>query len=246
MLIAHGIGRLGLLAVGLGIGAAMASTPGVASADDIQISIDGIDLFPTAGNTATATSGFGDMAIAIGDGATAQAEGGFGDFASADGTGAEASGYGDFDVASAVGTDSGAFAEPYYTAGGNFDFASAFGTDTLAYATDGNGNVASVFDPTATSGSLPGGVSSESFAGFGNGDIASVFGNGDTATAGDGAIPSSGDMGNLDIAEVFGTGSTADAGANFTDPGSYDFAAAFGESLTALAQGANFLFDLMP
>jgi len=44
------IGRLGVLAVGLGIGAAVAST-GTASADDFQISIDGMDLFPTAGNT---------------------------------------------------------------------------------------------------------------------------------------------------------------------------------------------------
>jgi hypothetical protein len=53
------IGRLAGLAVGLGIGAALAATPGVASADDFQISIDGMDLLPTAGNTATATSGRG-------------------------------------------------------------------------------------------------------------------------------------------------------------------------------------------
>jgi hypothetical protein len=31
----------------------------------MQISIDGTDLFPTAGNTATATSDMGDIAIAI-------------------------------------------------------------------------------------------------------------------------------------------------------------------------------------
>src|SRR5260370_3641773 len=59
------IARLPGLAVGLGIGAALAATPGVASADDFQISIDGMDLFPTAGNTATATSGMGDFAIAF-------------------------------------------------------------------------------------------------------------------------------------------------------------------------------------
>jgi len=83
----------GLLAVGLGIGAALSATPGVASADpssdpwidqllsglsvpdpaatlDMQVSIDGTDLFPTAGNTATASSpaGMGDIAIAIGNG----------------------------------------------------------------------------------------------------------------------------------------------------------------------------------
>jgi hypothetical protein len=43
MMNARGTARLGMLAVGLGIGAAMASTPGLASADDLnfQISIDG-------------------------------------------------------------------------------------------------------------------------------------------------------------------------------------------------------------
>jgi hypothetical protein len=75
--------RLGMIAVGFCIGAGMASTPGVASADglDFQISIDGYDLFPTTGNLATATSGMGDIAIAFGDGASASATGGTGDFA---------------------------------------------------------------------------------------------------------------------------------------------------------------------
>ena len=55
---ANGIGRLAGLAVGLGIGAAVASTPGVAWADelDFQISIDGYDLIPAADTTATATA----------------------------------------------------------------------------------------------------------------------------------------------------------------------------------------------
>ena len=89
------IGRLGMLSVGMSIGAALAATPQVASADpsadpfswadqllsglavpadtasplDIQISISGMDLFSTVDNTATATSGTGSIAIAIGDGA---------------------------------------------------------------------------------------------------------------------------------------------------------------------------------
>ncbi len=83
---ARGIARLGILAVGLGIGAAVASPPGVAWADDLQISIDGYDLFPTAGNTAVAYSGTGDIAIAYGDGAVASAQGGTGDFALAGGS----------------------------------------------------------------------------------------------------------------------------------------------------------------
>ncbi|MGH3970838.1 MAG: hypothetical protein ACRDTV_22685, partial [Mycobacterium sp.] len=128
------IGRLGMLAVGLGIGAALGSTPGVASADsstdpfssidellgslslpaqstadlDMQVSIFGMDLFPTAGNTATATSDFGNIAIAIGDGANADAAAGFGDVAFADGTNSSASAglAGIFDLAFADGTNS--------------------------------------------------------------------------------------------------------------------------------------------
>jgi hypothetical protein len=44
--------------------------PAVATTLDYQVSIDGIDLLPTDGNTATANSGAGDFAIAIGDGST--------------------------------------------------------------------------------------------------------------------------------------------------------------------------------
>ena len=111
----RGIARLGMLAVGLGVGAAVAHTP-VASADtssdwlssiesllsgavpaadpaavtDFQISFNGTDLFSTVGNEATATTVAGQfgLAIAFGDGATANAEGGIGNYALADGTNA--------------------------------------------------------------------------------------------------------------------------------------------------------------
>jgi hypothetical protein len=65
---ARGLARLGMLAMGLGVGATVASTPGIASGDslDFQISIDGYDHLPTAGNSATATSEMGDFAIDIG------------------------------------------------------------------------------------------------------------------------------------------------------------------------------------
>jgi hypothetical protein len=125
----------GLLAVGLGIGAALAASPGVASADsstdglsgidqllgslfvpaadpaqalDVQISIGGTDLFPTAGNTATALSDNTDIAIAIGNGADANATGGAFDFAFADGTSstAEAGFNGAFDSALVFGANS--------------------------------------------------------------------------------------------------------------------------------------------
>jgi hypothetical protein len=153
------IGRLAGLAVGLGIGAALAATPEVASADDFQISIDGMDLLPTAGNTATATSGVGDIAIAFGDGANASALGGPLDSAFADGAGSTAdtadgyldsafangagsiagAGYGNFDTALANGTDSGGLAGGVIVNNttlvpGNDDFAFAWGPHTVASA----------------------------------------------------------------------------------------------------------------
>ena len=147
------VGRLGMLAVGLGLGAALASTPEIASADpstdplswvdqvvsgisipadtasplDMQISISGIDLFSTVDNTATATSGFGSFAVAIGDGADANASGGLLDFVFADGTDstADAGLAGNFDVALANGDHSTAGAG----LAGNFDVAIANGAN---------------------------------------------------------------------------------------------------------------------
>ena len=102
------IGRIGILGVGLGIGATLAAMPGIAAADptpdpniygavdasvlqdalpaadpslNIAISIDGIPLLHLG--TASATSSSGDFAITVGNDANASATGGFGDFASA-------------------------------------------------------------------------------------------------------------------------------------------------------------------
>jgi hypothetical protein len=165
------IGRLVMLAAGLGIGAALAGTPGVASADsspfgltpteladvdqvlrllfdpsgaDIQVSVDGMDLFPTAGNTATANSGTGlDIAIAVGTGANANSAGpafpfgiplggGIGDVAFANGPGSTADagliGGANFDFVYASGPGSFANAE----LGATSDIASAIGTDSHA------------------------------------------------------------------------------------------------------------------
>ena len=246
---ARGIARLGMLAVGLGIGVAVASSPGIATADsstdwlasidslvaggglpalatttlDYQISIDGMDLFPTVGNTATATSGMGDIAIAIGDGSKANAGAGdaFGqtlapgqfDTAFAVGTNSFASaGQGDFNNAFADGTGSVAGVGGFQGILSNGDWASAIGPNTDAEA--GVFNVASqndgalVFDPFGTLGS--------------------------TALAGDG---------NVDLAAVFGDGSMADVGF----PGSYDLGLVFGDGLTSsAAQGGNFLIDVLP
>ena len=162
MLRSGGMGRLFVLAVGLGIGAAVASTPGAASADpstdaswidqllgglsvpapdpaqalDIQASILGIDLFPTAGNTATATADSGDIAIAIGNGAHATAASGIGDFAFADGANSIA------DAGAGIG---GSFDSA-------FDSALVFGSDSTAVA--GDVGLPSFFDLAAVFGDM--------------------------------------------------------------------------------------------
>jgi hypothetical protein len=178
----------GLLAVGLSIGAALAAAP-LASADpssdpwidqllsglsvpdpaatlDMQISIDGTDLFSTAGNTATATSlANGGIAIAMGNGANAYADGGvaFADGANSsalvgDGGGdsawvfganstAEAGFIGSDDTAWVFGANSTAdagFGPPSSTSmnpfefSNNYDFAAAFGDMLHATATSGS------------------------------------------------------------------------------------------------------------
>jgi hypothetical protein len=251
--------RLGGLAVGLGIGAALAAVPGTASADtwpppfdpnDFAISIDGYTLFHDG--TATATSGPGDIAIADGAGSNAVAGGNSLNFAYADGTNASAysgGGNGYFDNAIGIGDSNSAEA-----ANGDFDSASALGNDVTASAVDGNYDSASSFGATATA--LAGfgsgdaatywGSYGEAQATGGNDDIASVINTGDAI---DNALAGSNNFtiaGNDDIATIFGTGSLADSGADATTPGDFDLAAVFGDSLNALATGGNFLTDILP
>ena len=151
-------GRLGLLAVGFGIGALAATTQGVASADssfdwlssidslaggalpapssglDLAISFDGYSLLhegSAIADTGIAGNGNFDFAIAYGDGAVANAYGGTGDYALADGT--------------------NAFADAGGGTGANFDNAidignndlSSTGTPDGAYA--GSGDLISSF-----------------------------------------------------------------------------------------------------
>lgn len=150
----RGFARLSTIAVGLGIGAAVAQAP-VASADtssewwssidsllvggtlpaettsalDYQISFDGYDLFPTTGNLATATTNVGEygLAIAFGDGASATATGGIGNIA--------------VDIGTNTGESDGASAS-----GGNGNIAVDIGNNSGlsdgASAFNGNGNVA--------------------------------------------------------------------------------------------------------
>jgi hypothetical protein len=140
MVNSRSLGRLGLLAVGLGIGAAVAYSPDAAadSSTDWLSSIDsllgggGLSAAPTDLNlaisidghslvsdgSATADSGTGDVAIAYGANSTAVAEGGYGDYALADGSDA---------VAKAGDAASGA-------TGSNFDSAIDIGNNDVAPA----------------------------------------------------------------------------------------------------------------
>jgi hypothetical protein len=200
---------------------------------DMQVSIDGTDLFPTTGNTATATSGMGDIAIAIGNGTEASATGGIFDSAFADGPSEATVSAGSFDSAIAVGVNSGALAN-----GGSFDSAIVDGNNSVAGAVLGNGDLASVI-----------GNNSSANAEIGNGDLASVFEMGsvaDTAYAGGVAGVFNNTLGNNDIASVIGTNSTATAGAELGAPGNFDLAAVFGDMLHAIAIGSNLLTDIVP
>lgn len=259
---AKSIGRFGNLAVGIGIGAALAATSPTAVADpaapfnplpfvpdllaapaqvpstlDLAISVDGVSLLSLG--SADAESGTGGIAIAYGADSFANAgagdDPGMFDTAFAAGTDSEAmAGSGDFDSASANGVDSDAF-----SGDGNFDGASASGTDSLA-AVGGFANDLSSFDygsAVGTDSNAESGVF-EGFSGQSDGDIATVFDpsgtEGSTAFAGNGLA---------DLASVFGDNSDAYAGL----AGSYDLAAVFGDSLgTASATGGNFLLDILP
>jgi hypothetical protein len=231
---ATGIGRLAGLAIGLGIGAALATTPGVASADefDFQISIDGHDLIPVADTSATATSGTGDFAIAIGDGANATA-----------GVAGDGVTDGSFDAAFADGAGSIALANE-----GNYDFASATGMGSGAGAGDSNDDVA-----------ISNGTDSGAFAGGdtvtaggvttnypGNDDFSYALGPSTLANSGGFFTGVETDSSN-DTALVFdpfGTGTNASTA--FAADGNYDLAAAFGDMLHAVASEGNDIITILP
>ena len=241
MVNARAIARLGTLAVGLGIGVAVASTPGVAVADssadwlgdlfggvalpapavpdlDLAISIDGYSL--VSEGTASADSGSGDIAIAYGDGAYASAEGGNGDFALADGSDALARSGGlstdtgaNDDTAIDIGNNSG-----FFDNDASVDVGNNTGDVDGPWTVAGNDNYASSFGDDTSDGE--GSVASD-----GDSNIAEVVGPNTYAFA---------DAGNSNIAYVFdpfgtGAGSEADAGVY----GNFDLSAVFGDGLTS-------------
>jgi hypothetical protein len=226
------LGRLGMLAVGLGIGVAVASTPGIASADtpadpfswlaglnpgdlsaaalpaaspfDLDISVDGFTVLDL-GTGATATSGTGDIAIAFGADSSATAEGGFGDYA----------------LATAADTEAVAGDAATGATGNNFDFASASGVDSEAVAgnTELPDTTGSSFDyASANSGNATPTLGAEALAGLdGSGDSASAVGQGAFAVSGvsDTATPA-----NFDSASVLGNVNTPTDAEAFAGSGS--------------------------
>jgi hypothetical protein len=207
MVNSRGLARLATVAVGLGIGVAVASTPGVARADDFQISIDGMDLFSTTGNTASAYSGSGDFAIAYGDGAIASAQGGTGDFALAYGSGAYAGAGGigsdtgaDDDTAIDIGTNTGLRDDGAFAGNGDLDGLGG-GTGSGDTAIDIGNNTGTVDGSFAGAGGLVEG------SGNGNGDTAIDVGNNTGGYGGPWAVD-----GNDNYAGVFGD-DTGDEGA---------------------------------
>jgi hypothetical protein len=236
------IGRLGMLAVGLGIGAAVVATPGIAIADstavdaaafdpsalidpapaasglDLAISIDGYTLLQEG--SATAYSGTGDVAIAYGNDATASA--------------GATSNPGILDYAFADGTDAGAYAGV-----GNDDSATAIGSGSAASVGSGSGDTGYA-DGTGTQVTAGGESNAGTVELAGNDMYASAVGNDDIAVA-EAEIGSASTASTGDVATIIGNSSDAYAGV-----GDYDWAGVFGESLTSTATGGNFLFDLMP
>jgi hypothetical protein len=242
----HGLGRLGILAVGLGIGAAVAHSP-VASADssdwlssidslfgggalpapavsglNLDISFDGSTIYSSGSATAFTEVGQYGLAIAYGANSVADAGGGTGDYALADGTDANA------EAGGPVGDAN------------NFDSAVDIGNNT---GTDDDVTAGEGSDDSAIQIGNNSGVDDFSFAGDGNGnsatDIGNNSGNGDAVEAEFGnsetaddygnntesGVGSDAENGNHDVAEASGANSGADAGGyTSTAPSNYDIA----------------------
>jgi hypothetical protein len=263
MVNARAIARLGTLAVGLGVGLAVASTPIVAVADssvdwlselfggmalpapavpdlNLAISIDGYSL--VSSGTASADSGSGDIAIAYGDGAYASAEGGNSDFALADGSEALAQSGG-------LSTDTGANDDTAIDVGNNSidgDDAAWAGNSDLNGGTDGGtgsgdtaidiGNNSNFFDSSvAGAGGLVGGV------GNGDNDTSIDIGNNSGGVDGPWTV-----AGNDNFASSFGDDTSVGEGAVAGD-GDSNIADSVGPNAYTFADGGNsniaYVFD---
>lgn len=246
MMKARGIARLGLLAVGLGIGAAFASMPGIASADNT--STDPFSLIgainPGGPDIPAASSAPLNLAISINGKdlythGTAVAESGKGDFAIASG---------DSSFACAGCSDSPGTHDFAYAHGANTSADSGFGNFDTAIANHGG------FDAAAGAGNfdtaIANGANAFANAGgalgtsTGNFDFADAVGANAKALAG--AINSTTINSNNDVALVLDPSGTAGSTALAGD-GNNDLAAVlFADGLTANAAPGDHLVDILP
>ncbi len=220
MVNARGKARLGMLAVGLGIGAAVAAMPGNARADSSTDWLSSIDaLLGGAGFPDAAAASPLNIAISI-DGlslmqsGTAHAySGGNGDIAMATGANSTAYAYGTDNYADVLGNNDTAWAGGYTPAG-------ALGSTGDTAFIDGNNDTA--------------------FAGGLNGvdDGAEIFGSNDSAEAGSSAAGN----GSYDVAYVEGNnlGDAKATGASWL----VDVLKAYGDGSTDAATSSSYLSDL--
>jgi hypothetical protein len=218
--------RLGLLAVGLGVGAAFASMPAIASADTSSDWLSTVDSFLSSAAPAADTTPALNLAISM-DGVTlfqegdaTAASGSSGDIAVANGAGASAYAFGTDNYASVDGTDSSAVAGGYDAAqasGSTDDTAFAFGNNDFSYAGGDGASNPGTFDYAVI---------------FGNDNTALAGGDGAGAGSYDGAYVEGNDLGTAhaqgsdylaDILKFYGDGSTtttaaaAESGGHLTD-----------------------------
>jgi hypothetical protein len=180
MMNVRGLGRLGMLAVGLGIGVAVASSPGIASADpvtfdfnDIAISFDGYSLF-SEGSADADSGSVGDYNFAFADGADSYASATDG----AHNTAIDIGSNNDVNDGARAGLDSTAYggygSNDLAFVLGNNSSASAGGVDVPGTNYLGDNDTAIVIDPNDTYGS-------DAYAGSGlsapaDFDIATAYG----------------------------------------------------------------------
>jgi hypothetical protein len=228
MVKAGAIARLGMLAVGIGIGAAVASVPGTASADSSDW-LSSIDALLSGASLPAADTSDMNLAISV-DGVSLMQSGSAyaysgtdGDIAIANGADTTAYAYGDDNYADILGNDDKGIAggtTAGSASGSTGDTAFIDGNNDYAFAGGTNG----VDDGSAIFGSNDGAEAGSSPAGNGSYDVAYVEG------SNLGNANATGASWLVDILKAYGDGST-DAGAA-TDA-------------TSAADGGNLVTDLV-
>jgi hypothetical protein len=241
------LARLGILAVGIGIGGAVASMPGIAAADSSSDWLSAVDGFFSGGALSAADStpalnlaiSFDGMSL-FQDGTAYAYSGTNGDIAIANGAGSTAYAYGADNYASVDGTDSHAIAGGYSdaAAGGSSDnTAFVFGDNSTGFA-------------GTTDAANPGNFNYSVI--FGNDDGAYAGGNAAGAGSYDGAYVEGNDLGTAnaqggdylaDILKFYGDGGTASTAA--AAESTNHLADLLGSDPSgALADGSSFWTDL--